>query len=282
MCGLSECNLLPDSVRAKLTDESSCILFDGLLSGSEFELGRAVGEYFRSAPAQVRADSPELFSVVESAMGTGISGQTRDFYLGLGAVPEPFTDIWSCGFASDVICLGPDELFVDGGAGDLFSSHRFARLTHGKYRAIIAFEPAPESYRCCLTNSSLFDERLRLYPLALSSRCGRLSFAERGPDSRLDQNGELTVEAVTLDSALHGEAPSFIKLHLEGGELDAVEGAAETIRRCAPRLAVCLHRSSDALRIPARLLELCPDYRFTFRHYSSSVTETVLYAVAGE
>lgn len=277
---MSECNILPDTVRAKLTDKSSCILFDGLLSGSEFELGRAVGEYFRSAPAQVRADSPELFSVVESAMDTGISGQTRDFYRGLGGVPEPFTDIWTCGFALDILRLGPDELYVDGGAEDLFSSHRFARLTRGKYRGIIAFEPSPANYRVCLTNSALFDSRLSLRREALSSRCGGLRFTERGPDSRSDQGGELTVEAVTLDAALAGAEPSLIKLHLEGGELDAVEGAAETIRRCAPRLAVCLHRSSDALHIPARLLELCPDYRFTFRHYSSSVTETVLYAVA--
>lgn len=89
------------------------------------------------------------------------------------------------------------------------------------------------------------------------------------------------MEAVTLDAALAGAEPSLIKLHLEGGELDAVEGAAETIRRCAPRLAVCLHRDEDALRIPARLLELRPDYRFWLRHYSSSATETVLYAVAG-
>lgn len=55
---------------------------------------------------------------------------------------------------------------------------------------------------------------------------------------------------MTLDAALAGAEPSLIKLHLEGGELDAVEGAAETIRRCAPRLAVCLHRDEDALRIP--------------------------------
>lgn len=278
---MANCDFLVNSIQQKLADESSRVLFEGLLSGSEFELGRAVGEYFRTAPAAARADSPELFALVEKSIKAGISGEVRDFYRGLGAVPEPFTDIWACGFARDVIRLGQDELYVDGGAEDLFSSHRFARLTHGKYRGIIAFEPSPANFRACLANSALFDSRLSLRREALSSRCGELRFTERGPDSRSDQGGELTVEAVTLDAALAGAEPSLIKLHLEGGELDAVEGAAETIRRCAPRLAVCLHRCEDALRIPARLLELRPDYRFWLRHYSSSVTETVLYAVAG-
>lgn len=109
---------------------------------------------------------------MEKAERAGISGEVRDFYRGLGAVPEPFTDIWACGFARDILRLGPDELYVDGGAEDLFSSHRFARLTRGKYRGIIAFEPSPANYRVCLTNSALFDSRLSLRREALSSRCG--------------------------------------------------------------------------------------------------------------
>ena len=185
---------MANAIRERLADEGSRVLFAGRLSGSELELGRAVGEYFRTAPAAARADSPELFSLVEKAAKAGISGKVRDFYLGLGAVPEPFTDIWACGFARDILRLGPDELYVDGGAEDLFSSHRFARLTRGKYRGIIAFEPSPANYRVCLTNSALFDSRLSLRREALSSRCGGLRFTERGPDSRSDQDGELTVE----------------------------------------------------------------------------------------
>lgn len=96
-------------------------------------------------------------------------------------MPEPFTDIWACGFARDILRLGPDELFVDGGAEDLFSSHRFARLTRGKYRGIIAFEPSPANYRVCLTNSALFDSRLILRREAASARaaagCGSPSAA---------------------------------------------------------------------------------------------------------
>lgn len=269
-------------ILARLEDEASRVLFEGRLSGSEYELGRAVGEYFRIAPIAARADSPELFEMVSRAVKAGVTGEARDFYRGLGGVPQQFTDIWSCGFARDIIRLGSDELYVDGGAEDLFSSHRFASLTRGKYRGIVAFEPSSANYRTCLANRALFDTRLSLRRQALSSRCGERGFIERGPDSCLATDGDSSVETVTLDIALNGVRPSLIKLHLEGGELEAIKGAAQTIRASAPKLAVCLHRNEDALRIPALLLELRADYRLWFRHYSTSATETMLYAVAEE
>lgn len=274
---LNDTDFLADRIRKNLSDQSSVILFDGLVSGSELEFGRAVAEYFRSAPAQVRADSPELFEIIKNSPK---SVPDRDFFRGLGCRPEPFTDIWRCGFDSDILNFSEDEFFVDGGAGDLFSSQRFARLTHGKYRGIAAFEPSPSNFAVCLANSGLFDERLRVFPFALAEKAALRRFTEYGPDSRLEPEGSCEVRCVRLDDVLCGERPTLIKLHLEGGELPAVLGAERLITACRPRLAICLHRRSDVLDIPAKLLEFWPGYRFYLRHYSSSITETVLYALA--
>lgn len=274
---LNDTDFLADRIRKNLSDQSSVILFDGLVSGSELEFGRAVAEYFRSAPAQVRADSPELFEIIKNSPK---SVPDRDFFRGLGCRPEPFTDIWRCGFDSDILNFSEDEFFVDGGAEDLFSSQRFARLTHGKYRGIAAFEPSPSNFAVCLANSGLFDERLRVFPFALAEETALRRFTEQGPDSRLEPEGSCEVRCVRLDDVLCGERPTLIKLHLEGGELPAVLGAERLITACRPRLAICLHRRSDVLDIPAKLLEFWPGYRFYLRHYSSSITETVLYALA--
>ena len=274
---LNDTDFLADRIRKNLSDQSSVILFDGLVSGSELEFGRAVAEYFRSAPAQVRADSPELFEIIKNSPR---SVPDRDFFRGLGCRPEPFTDIWRCGFDSDILNFSEDEFFVDGGAEDLFSSQRFARLTHGKYRGIAAFEPSPSNFAVCLVNSGLFDERLRVFPFALAEETALRRFTEQGPDSRLEPEGSCEVRCVRLDDVLCGERPTLIKLHLEGGELPAVLGAERLITACRPRLAICLHRRSDVLDIPAKLLEFWPGYRFYLRHYSSSITETVLYALA--
>ena len=274
---MNDTDFLADRIRKNLSDQSSVILFDGLVSGLELEFGRAVAEYFRSAPAQVRADSPELFEIIKNSPK---SVPDRDFFRGLGCRPEPFTDIWRCGFDSDILNFSEDEFFVDGGAEDLFSSQRFARLTHGKYRGIAAFEPSPSNFAVCLANSGLFDERLRVFPFALAEKAALRRFTEYGPDSRLEPEGSCEVRCVRLDDVLCGERPTLIKLHLEGGELPAVLGAERLITACRPRLAICLHRRSDVLDIPAKLLEFWPGYRFYLRHYSSSITETVLYALA--
>lgn len=274
---MNDTDFLADRIRKNLSDQSSVILFDGLVSGSELEFGRAVAEYFRSAPAQVRADSPELFEIIKNSPK---SVPDRDFFRGLGCRPKPFTDIWRCGFDSDILNFSEDEFFVDGGAEDLFSSQRFARLTHGKYRGIAAFEPSPSNFAVCLANSGLFDERLRVFPFALAEETALRRFTEYGPDSRLEPEGSCEVRCVRLDDVLCGERPTLIKLHLEGGELPAVLGAERLITACRPRLAICLHRRSDVLDIPAKLLEFWPGYRFYLRHYSSSITETVLYALA--
>lgn len=274
---MNDTDFLADRIRKNLSDQSSVILFGGLVSGSELEFGRAVAEYFRSASAQVRADSPELFEIIKNSPR---SVPDRDFFRGLGCHPEPFTDIWRCGFDSDILNFSEDEFFVDGGAEDLFSSQRFARLTHGKYRGIAAFEPSPSNFAVCLANSGLFDERLRVFPFALAEKAALRRFTEYGPDSRLEPEGSCEVRCVRLDDVLCGERPTLIKLHLEGGELPAVLGAERLITACRPRLAICLHRRSDVLDIPAKLLEFWPGYRFYLRHYSSSITETVLYALA--
>lgn len=266
---------LVNAIRGRLMDAESLLLFDGLLSGSPRDYGSSVAEYFIKASEQIRMDSPELFSAMEKAPS---SKESQGFYSGLGRRPEPFTDIWRCYFDSGIVKLSQEEFFVDCGAEELFSSYRFAKLTHGKYRGILALEPAPDNFEKCRMNAELFDARLELRRLAVGGGSGKRRFSACGAGSRFDQNGELDVETASLDELLSGKRPSFIKLHLEGAELEAVEGAESTIRRCGPRLAICLHRFEDAASIPARLLKYRPDYRLWLRHYSTGPEETVLYA----
>jgi hypothetical protein len=60
--------------------------------------------------------------------------------------------------------------------------------------------------------------------------------------------------------------PGFIKMDIEGAELDALKGAENTIRRYRPILAVCLyHRAEDIYEIPIFVKGICPDYRLFTR-----------------
>lgn len=73
----------------------------------------------------------------------------------------------------------------------------------------------------------------------------------------------------------------FIKMDIEGAELDALRGAAETLRRFKPRLAICLYHSlSDIHEIPWLIDKMDLGYRLHIRHFTVHNTETVLFADA--
>jgi FkbM family methyltransferase len=89
------------------------------------------------------------------------------------------------------------------------------------------------------------------------------------------------VPVYAIDSFFaHNESPTFIKMDIEGMEPDALRGAEETIRAHAPTLAVCVyHRPEHLWEIPQMVRDWVPAYRLSLRHYSTNMSETVMFAV---
>lgn len=76
------------------------------------------------------------------------------------------------------------------------------------------------------------------------------------------------------------EAPTFIKMDIEGAEKEALIGAEQIIRCHKPKLAICVyHKPEDIYVLPELINSFREDYRFYLRHYSNTIYETVLYAV---
>jgi FkbM family methyltransferase len=109
---------------------------------------------------------------------------------------------------------------------------------------------------------------------------------ERGAASyltnvKVDKNARvyktISIDEFVLENNI--ERVNFIKLDIEGAELETLKGAVETIRRYKPQLAVCLyHKHSDFWEIPRFLKELVPDYEFYFDHFALNLFESVLFA----
>ncbi|MBD5538511.1 MAG: FkbM family methyltransferase [Desulfovibrio sp.] len=88
-----------------------------------------------------------------------------------------------------------------------------------------------------------------------------------------------TIAATSLDDWCReqGIRPDFIKMDIEGAELDAINGAEAVFTRFRPRFAICIyHTPEHRWQIPLRLAQLCPDYDFYVKK-SHPVFETVLY-----
>lgn len=105
-------------------------------------------------------------------------------------------------------------------------------------------------------------------------------FCKRYGGGNINKDGEEYIEVDSIDNLLSDIPVTFIKMDIEGAEMEALKGAEKVIRVYKPKLAVCIyHRYEDLYEIPMYIKSLVPEYRLFVRHYSDSPSETVLYAV---
>jgi len=122
----------------------------------------------------------------------------------------------------------------------------------------------------------------KIINLALSEKEGKENFYQGfGFASKLSGYGNDIVNVIALDS-LNIDA-TFIKMHLEGGEYNAIIGARQTIKKNRPILAITLYHNKDGVwRTSLFLMNLLENYRFYFRLHSWAGTGAVLYAISEE
>jgi FkbM family methyltransferase len=176
--------------------------------------------------------------------------------------------------------------FVDCGAyrGDTLE----LILDHGPdLEASAHFEPDLENFCALARFVGSRRARLRgpaqLWPCAVSNRTTTVSFEPgAGEAGVITESGGAQVPAVALDDVLIGWRPSLIKMDIEGAEVDAIQGAQQTIAEAAAALAVCVYHKPDHLwRIPLLLAHAgeTRSYRYYLRSHGFSGFDAVLYAL---
>ncbi len=195
-------------------------------------------------------------------------------------------------FDTSIISFDDSEVFIDGGAFDGSTSRMYAGLTGGKYKKIIAFEPGRENIELFNKRSAQnLPERMELIQKGLWSSSTILDFSGDGTQgARINAGGGESanvgaddgnrIETIAIDELPDSQDITFIKMDVEGAELEALKGARETIVQNHPKLAICLyHKPEDIFEIPEYILSLSEDYKFYIRHYQLSDCETLLYAI---
>ena len=175
-----------------------------------------------------------------------------------------------------------NEVFVDVGVYDLQNSVDFVGWAKKGYQKIYAFEPDPKCYRnvekLIEVQDAEFRSKIELVNKGLGANNCVLDFPAEYKGSGVYDGKTISVEVLTLDSYLHGNSVSFVKMDVEGAEMDVLCGMKETILKHKPKLAVCIyHKHEDIFKIASYLLELVPEYKFYIRHYNSNETEAVLF-----
>jgi FkbM family methyltransferase len=190
-----------------------------------------------------------------------------------------------------------DETFVDAGAFVGDTVERFVWENLGTFRHIYAFEPGLKQFHAMqqrvqrLASEWAFDRSsVSLVRAGLSDAAGRMActFVNDAPlrhglsgvmaPSDPGDGNETTAQVLTLDAYLAGRPVSFLKADVEGMEMELLRGAAQTIRNCKPKMALCIyHYPSHLYEVAEYVRSLAPEYRFALRQHAPLFGDFVLY-----
>ena len=185
-------------------------------------------------------------------------------------------------FLGEIFDLNKCEVFLDGGAyiGDTIE---IAQKYIPNLRLIYAFEPNKETYKTLIDNKRITGTSIKFYNSGLGKKEGEFKFKNDDAGSRISNEGSEEIHVLSagefVSTLEQDELPDFIKLDIEGAELDVIDSLDMFIARYKPDLAISIyHKLEDLWTIPLKLKLFCPEYHIYIRHQSNYYTETICYA----
>lgn len=156
-------------------------------------------------------------------------------------------------------------------------------LRWGGYKKIYAWEPDEANFAAMKRNLRKLGNVVCV-PCGMWSEKTELCFRSNGSQwaGIVEEANQETVKIPvdSIDNVCAGDKVTFIKMDIEGSEIEALRGAVNVIKRDKPRLAICIyHRPEHLYEIPFWIKETVPEYKLYIRHHSDTkFTDTVLYA----
>ena len=188
-------------------------------------------------------------------------------------------------FPTFILPILKTEVFVDCGAFDGDTLRTIIEIHGNSVKKIICFEPDPtniislKAYVANLDNK--LQEKITIYQNATGKQREKLKFLAAGSEgSAISKTGNLQVEVVPLDEIIADEAPTFIKMDIEGAEIDTLLGASKIIEQYTPILAISAYHIQDHLwKLPLLVNKICDNYSFFLIAHGENGLESVFYAI---
>jgi len=139
-----------------------------------------------------------------------------------------------------------EEVFFDIGAHIGYFSAIAAVLNDGS-SGIYAFEPRPMNARFFRKHMKANNlQNVKLFEAAVGDTDGEVCFdANHGSATgHVSKNGKLRVKQVSIDKMVKAgiiPAPGFIKIDVEGGEIEVLKGLINVISSSRPKMIVATH-----------------------------------------
>lgn len=179
-----------------------------------------------------------------------------------------------------------DEVFLDCGAEYGDSIEDFAKHTGNQFKAVYSFEMDDNVFEKLSRNPLTKDSRINIIHAGVSNETRKVIYnkisrtyikkfyaAEREGEAELKAIDDLVADGTIKEKV------TFVKMDIEGAEMDALRGMEKLMKRDRPKLAICVyHKPEDIWKIPLYIKSVVPGYTFILRHHSHDASETVLYA----
>ena len=204
----------------------------------------------------------------------------------------PLKPEWYCEgdqyFVKDIVEINDNEVFIDGGGYTGDTTQQFMDTVKRAGRAvkrIVIFEPNEENFGLI---KRFFGKRkdVTIIQEGLSDEEKVISFYGEGPffsahsDNSEDKSNVVSISVINIDAVPECQDATWIKMDIEGSELEALHGAKQVIQRNLPKLTICIyHSDEDMIRIAEYVHEIVPEYKLYIRCHKSDGSETVLYAI---
>ena len=220
------------------------------------------------ALSHVIATEPSGFELVDTPRGQYWNSRHEPLMGFLLAEQE--TEI----YGDAVHGVKPGDVVLDCGA-DIGVFTRTA-LSRGA-RLVVAIEPAPSSIEALRRTfqREIAEGRVIVYPKGVWDRVDTLDLEVSNGGTMSGSSlvthdelrpGKIKVPLTTIDLLVEDlklPAVNFIKMDIEGAEKWALRGAAQTIKKFHPRMALSTeHLPDDAYAIPRTVKAITPNYEF--------------------
>lgn len=169
--------------------------------------------------------------------------------------------------------LNKDDVVLDLGA----NMGSFSVYAVSKGCIPYAFEPTPESIEIVKKHSELNGGRINIEPYAVADKCGETalylnSYSSGGNSIALGGGSKsncIMVKTITVDEFVdlaRLERVDFIKADIEGAERLMLQGAQDTLKKYAPKLALCTYHLPDDKEVLTDLiLKANPNYKIEYK-----------------
>ena len=177
--------------------------------------------------------------------------------------------------------LSENECMLDAGAYDGDTIIKFIKQVKGKFNKIYGFELDKINYENMNENLTSIANRgkIILYNYGVSNCSKKINYVVSKTGSHVDNIGQASAEIVKIDDILSDKVVTFIKMDIEGSELEALEGAKEVICNNSPKLTIsAYHKLEHLWEVPLFIKSLNSNYKLVLRHNSPLVWDTNCYA----